>query len=64
MIFKGDNSNEGENSEKLLKLLSLFDKNIPNLKRLYLAGNYFNKLPNYRSLVLSHLKNLACLDGL
>jgi hypothetical protein len=59
----GDKDNQSENRKIFFNFLELFSKNFPNLRVLYIGGNYFTKIPNYANLVSEALIGLKNIDG-
>jgi hypothetical protein len=54
---------ENENSNILIKLLEMIKIKIPNLKKIYLGGNHFSRIKDFRIVVKKALPNLEYLDG-
>jgi Leucine-rich repeat (LRR) protein len=59
----GDQINDYLNHEMFLNFVNLLKSKIPNLKVMYLGGNYFSRVRNWKELMIEHLKNLKMIDG-
>jgi protein phosphatase 1 regulatory subunit 7 len=62
--FLGNLNNYEENEKIFENILNLFAEKIPNLKNLYLSGNHFLKIKDWKLKVKIKLKSLKLLDGI
>ncbi len=61
--FLGDENNENENATIFFKLLNTLSFKFPHLHKLYLGGNHFSKIENWKAFIKINLPNLKLLDG-
>jgi Leucine-rich repeat (LRR) protein len=54
---------EEKNKEILKTFLNSLSIKSPKIKKIYLGGNHFSKINNYKSLIIQDLANLEYLDG-
>lgn len=54
---------EEKNEEILKTFLNSLSIKSPKIKKIYLGGNHFSKIDNYKTIMIKELPNLECLDG-
>jgi Leucine-rich repeat (LRR) protein len=54
---------ENKNKEILKTFLNCLSLKSPKLKKIYLGGNHFSKINDYKNLLKKELPNLEYLDG-
>ncbi len=61
--FLGEDTLDSENGVNLKNFLQIIKNKFPSLVKLYLGGNNFSKISNFKEIILENLPDLRFLDG-